>query len=102
MKSKVLYYTFAFVGLVTALSCGDRTPMNGDDNGITTQFNLKETSVGLEVQLEWDPIIDDGLVRYYVYRAENEGNFTILDSVSKLLSLLSSGTSSPSYLLFQP
>ena len=64
-------------------SCDGRDLTDGgNDNGITTQFNLNVTSDELEVTLNWDRISDDNLDLYNLYRSENEGEFILYDTLN--------------------
>lgn len=76
-------YSSIMVLLFILQSCGGRDITDvGDDNGITTQFNLSVTSDGLEVTLNWDKIIEDNLDLYNLYRSENENEFILYDTLS--------------------
>jgi len=76
------YATFVVL-IFILLSCeGRELTDGGNDNGITTQFNLSVTSDELEVTLDWDLIVDDNLDLYNIYRSENEDEFTLYDTVN--------------------
>lgn len=72
------------------LSCDGRDLTDGgNDNGITTQFNLSVMSDELKVTLNWDKISDDNLDLYNIYRSENEGEFNLYDTVNIALNTFS-------------
>ena len=72
------------------LSCDGRDLTDGgNDNGITTQFNLSVMSDELKVTLNWDKISDDNLDLYNIYRSENEGEFILYDTVNIALNTFS-------------
>ena len=83
-------YATLVVLIFILLSCEGRELTNGgNDNGITTQFNLSVTSDELEVTLDWDLIVDDNLDLYNIYRSENEGEFTLYDAVNLAITTFS-------------
>jgi len=83
------YATFVVL-IFILLSCeGREITDGGNDNGITTQFNLSVTSDELEVTLDWDLIVDDNLDLYNIYRSENEGEFTLYDAVNLAITTFS-------------
>ena len=63
------------------ISCGDRDITGPDDGGITL-FDLRVTSIGLEVILSWDAIDNSDLTGYNIYRQFNDSNFEKYASVS--------------------
>lgn len=63
------------------ISCGDRDITGPDDGGISL-FDLRVTSIGLEVILSWDAIDNSDLTGYNIYRQFNDSNFEKYASVS--------------------
>ena len=63
------------------LSCGERDISGPDGNGISL-FNLRVTSIGLIVILNWDAIDNSSLIGYYINRQEEDGGFHRFDSTA--------------------
>ena len=66
---------------MTVLSCGERDIAGPNNDGLAI-FDLKATSIGLEVVLSWDAIDNSSLIGYNIYRQVDDSGFLKYDSVT--------------------